>query len=429
MLENVIHSIRQWTGFANKEEINDNAKSHNWFEKIADTDSFRHVCTSILPELLNTVPQTFNAIGQSFSKENASEQSAILSDIFQRIDFEKWAESIQTWILLSHSVEKENNQFLSQNFQPAITSFLNKIDFSDLKDMLKQTTSDINALSETLNATLWKYPAKMVLLCSIIPLAGNTSCMVARNTLKHFNEVPPDVLADIVISIIKEFDITFFAQMLDELAELARKLNTGASLIGEPGADALSQQIRVMFKKLAENINTTNLFKAKMAIEQIKNSIWNAWFENMSENADWLSQTIHLWFNQKNQMIRQISQITSVLETLPDNQLNETIGNQFHDLEMTELSEIINQILQLLLRLEELTPDALNAVLFQWMESLDTDTIETLNEHLAADLMNALAPIIQKIAPPLIHSFCDIIDTDDDLSSALKRFCEQYIGK
>jgi len=430
MIGNVMQSLRQWTGLSN-EEIYDHAdsKEDTWFEKIADSDSFRHVCTSIVPELLNVVPRAINAIGQSFVKETASQHTAALSDLFQRMDFDKWAETIQTWIVLSHSVETENNQFLSQNIRPAITAFLNKIDFSDLKDMLTQTSSDINALSETLNTMLWKYPAKMVLLCSVIPVVGNTACMVARNTLKHFNEVPPDVLADILISIIKEFDTKFLAQMLDELTELARKLHTGSALIGEPGADALSQQIRSMFEKLTAHVNANNVFKAKQAIGQIKNSIWNIWFDSISENEDRLSQSIHLWFDQKNQIIRQTSQITAAIDDIPDDQLPEAIGNQIHDLEMTEVAEIINQMVQLVLRLEQLTPDALHSLLFQWMESLDDDAIETMNEQLAQPLMTALAPIIQKVAPHLIHSFCNTIDTDEQLSSALKRFAEQYIGK
>jgi len=424
MIGYIMQSIRQWNGA--KEEISDNQTTQTWFEKIADTDSFRNVCTSILPELLNTVPRAVNAIGQSFAKETASQQTAILSNLFQRIDFDKWAETIQTWILLSHSIETENNQFWAQNFRPAISSFLNKIDFSDLKDMLTQTSSDMNALSETLNSMLWKYPAKMVLLCSFIPLAGNTTCMVTRNTLKHFNEIPPDILADILISIIKEFDIKFFAQMLDELSELTRKIHTGAALIGEPGADALSQQVRSMFEKLTENVNANNVFKAKQAIAQIKNSIWDACFDSISENNSMLSQAIKLWFDQKNQAIRQISKFTAIFDDIPDHQLSDTIGNPIHDLEMTEFAEIINQVIQLILRLDNETPDALHSVLFQWMESLDGDAIETLNEQLARPLMTALAPIIQKIVPHLIHSFCDTIDTDEQLSEALKRFSEQY---
>jgi hypothetical protein len=431
MIGNVMQSIRQWTG-QSKKEISDQEntqKGNSWLEKIADTDSFRHVCTTIMPELLNTVPRTLNAIGQSFVKEKSSHQTAILSDLIQRLDFQKWAETIQTWIVLSHSLETENNQFVTQHLRPAISAFLNKIDFSDLKDLLTQASSDINALSETFNSMLWKYPAKMVLLCSIVPLAGNTSCMVARNTFKHFNHVPPDILADILISIIKEFDMKFFAQMLDESAELARKIHTGAALIGEPGADALSQQIRIMFEKLTENVNANNVFKAKQAIEHIKNSIWHAWFDNLSENEDKLSQTIHLWFEKKNQAIRQTCQITSVLDNIPDKHLSEIIGNQMHDLEMTEVAEIINQTIQLILRLEQIAPDALHSVLFQWMDSLDIEAIETMNEQLVAPLVSALAPVIQNIVPHLIHSFCDTIDTDEQLSSALKRFTEQYIGK
>jgi hypothetical protein len=429
MIGNAIQSIRQWTGLFNeKEKDQSECDTYSLFEKIADTDSFRHVCSTLIPELFNTFPRAVNAIGQSFAKETALQQISVLSDLIQRLDFDKWAETIQTWILLSHSVETENNQFLTQNLRPAINAFLSKIDFSDLKDMLTQTSSDIYALSEVLNSMLWKYPAKMVLLCSIIPLAGNTTCMVARNTLKHFNDVPPDVLADILISIIKEFDTNIFAQMIDELAELARKIHTGAALIGEPGADALAQQIRRMYEKLIENVNTNNVFKAKQAIEQIKNSIWNVWFDRLSADADRCSQAIHLWFDHKNLAIRHASQIFSMLDNIPDEQLAEFIGNQMHDLEMTEVAEIINQIVQMILRLEQVAPDALHSVLFQWIESLDEMAIETMNEQLAEPLITALSPIIQKIVPHLIHSFCDTIDTDEQLMSALKRFSEKYIA-
>jgi len=429
MIGNVLNAMQQWIGLS-KAAVSDNANSgtNSLFEKIADTDSFRHVCTSIIPELINTFPRALNAIGLSFAKESPSQQTAIFSDLFHRIDFNKWAESIQTWINLSCSVETENNQFLAQNLRPAINAFLSKIDYSDLKDLLTQASSDINALSETLNTMLWKYPAKMVLLCSIIPLAGNTSCMIARNTLKHFNEVPPDVLADIALSIIKEFDMKFFVQMIDELAELIRKIHTGAALIGEPGADALSQQIRLMYEKLADNVNTKNVFKAKQAISQMKNSLWDTWFSSIAENDERLSFAIKLWFGQKNQAFRQTCQTTSLLNDIPDDQLTEFIGDQIQDLEMTELAEIINQMVQLILRLDQMSPESLHSILFQWMESLDDEAIDIMNVQLAEPFMTALAPIIQRILPHLIHTFCETIDADEQLISALKHFSEQYLG-
>jgi hypothetical protein len=429
MIGNVLNAMQQWIGLS-KAAVSDNANSgtNSLFEKIADTDSFRHVCTSIIPELINTFPRAVNAIGLSFAKESPSQQTAIFSDLFHRIDFIKWAESIQTWINLSCSVETENNQFLAQNLRPAINAFLSKIDYSDLKDLLTQASSDINALSETLNTMLWKYPAKMVLLCSIIPLAGNTSCMIARNTLKHFNEVPPDVLADIALSIIKEFDMKFFVQMIDELAELIRKIHTGAALIGEPGADALSQQIRLMYEKLADNVNTKNVFKAKQAISQMKNSLWDTWFSSIAENDERLSFAIKLWFGQKNQAFRQTCQTTSLLNDIPDDQLTEFIGDQIQDLEMTELAEIINQMVQLILRLDQMSPESLHSILFQWMESLDDEAIDIMNVQLAEPFMTALAPIIQRILPHLIHTFCETIDADEQLISALKHFSEQYLG-
>ena len=45
----------------------------------------------------------------------------------------------------------------------------------------------------------------------------------------------PDLLADIVISFLKELDGAAVAELGNELTEIVRKIHTGSALLGEPG--------------------------------------------------------------------------------------------------------------------------------------------------------------------------------------------------
>ncbi|ETR70861.1 MAG: hypothetical protein OMM_02924 [Candidatus Magnetoglobus multicellularis str. Araruama] len=425
MIENLMQSIRKWTGLSS-EDIIDNEQPDTVFYTLADTIAFKKFVQTAMPKVFNLVPQTLNAFGQSLCKESPISQISTLENMISKLDFTIWAETIKTWVLILQNIQTENKQFLTDSLKPKFDALVENIDFADLKEALSQVSSDIDALSENINLLMWQYPAKLVLLFSIIPLAGNTACMIARNTFKHFNDVPPDILADILISLIKEIDMDLVSQLMDESAELARKLHTGAALIGEPGADALTQQVKSIVAKLSENINSTNVFKARQAIDHIKNGIWEAWFARLSGNYDILSQSISLWFDKTNQTIRQTSQLTAMLDDLPDNHFKQTIGSQCQELEMTEIAEILNQLVQLALRLEQLSPEALNAVLFQWIDALDTDAIGEISDKLASPLMQALAPIIQGIAPSLIHAFCDAMAGDEQFAIALRQLKKEF---
>ncbi|MBF0451714.1 MAG: hypothetical protein HQK75_13500 [Candidatus Magnetomorum sp.] len=428
MIGYVMQSVRKWTGLSGPESQEESTEDCGLFDFITDTGAFRNLCTTLLPEIVNVIPQTLNALGHSLEKESAKDQTKDLSDLLQRLNIDKWSETFSTWLTISKTVQSESPLFLSQHLNQAVSTFLKKIDFVDLKDFLKQTAQDINALSENINAVLWDYPAKMVLLCSLIPLAGNTACLIARNTLKHFNVVPPDVLADITISLIKELDVQQFSQFLDEAAELVRKFHTGSALIGEPGSDALSQQVNRIFDTLTSTIDKKTMFKAKQAIWKMKTSFHDARMTAISKDPEQLANAIHLWFNRQNNQINTITQLAEVLDHLPDDILSKTIGNHIQEMDLTEGAETINIIVQLILRLNELEPDALHSSLFQWLGALDMDALGDMADQVAPHVMENLTPIIQRVAQPFIHAFCDAMEKDASFGLALKRFQNEVIA-
>ena len=411
-----------------KQSQKDTPEERGIFEYITDTDAFRHFYTILIPELLNVVPQTLNTIGQSIQKESASDQTNNLSELFQRVDMVKWAETISTWVSISNTVQSEKPNFLSQHLSPAVDALLTQIDFADLKDSFKQAAEDISVLSEKVNTVLWNYPAKMVLICSLIPLAGNTAFLIAKNTLKHFNAVPPDALADIMVSLIKEVNIDQLSTLIDEFTELVRKIHTGSALIGEPGYDAISQQISRIVDKLTSSLDKETLHKAKQSIRTIKTAIREARINAIKNDPELLSNTVHQYFDQMNQEMKNMAVVAEAIDDLPDAILSETIGNHIKDMDLTEGAEIINTVIQQIIRLNIMDPEGMQTSLFQWIDTVDIDLLETIAKQMVPQVLEHLMPIIQKISPPLINAFCDAMDKDESLELAIQRLKDEVFA-
>ena len=420
-------SIISWTGNSDNLSQDDTRQNSSIFESIADTVTFKKIYTAVVPELFNLVPQTLNVLGQNLEKRSPQDQAKYLSAFLKRLDIDKWADTIQTWLSISNKVNAFEKEFITQNFDQKIRSFIEKIDFADFKDFLQQTASDVNALSENVNNVLWDYPAKMVLLCSIIPLAGNTICLISKNALKHFNAVPPDALADIVISLIKELDIQVIARFLNESCELIRKLHTGSALIGEPGSDAFSQQVNRIFNTLTTNLDEKTVFKAKQAIQKIKNIFFEAYFNSITRDENQFANEIHLWFDKQNQKTKNLRQISEALDESPDDFISNTIGKQIKEIDITESTEVINIFLQLIERLNELQPETIQTVVLQWLNQLDIDSMETIVNELSPDIMKAMAPIIQNLAPPIINAFCESMEDNEQFTLAINRLKDRII--
>jgi hypothetical protein len=98
-----------------------------------------------------------------------------------------------------------------------------------------------------INEELWRYPAKVVCILSMLPTLSNTALKGLRETAAPLNRMAPDLLADVVISLIRNVDAKEISGIVNELAELVRKIHTGSALIGEPGKPALPE----LFEKIS----------------------------------------------------------------------------------------------------------------------------------------------------------------------------------
>ena len=81
---------------------------------------------------------------------------------------------------------------------------------------------------EAFNEQLWKYPAKVgTLVATIIPLM-NTFIKATREILIPIEEkIGPDLLADIMLSIVKGINGADTAKLINAVREVIRRVHTG----------------------------------------------------------------------------------------------------------------------------------------------------------------------------------------------------------
>ncbi len=121
---------------------------------------------------------------------------------------------------------------------------------------------DFNDLTDGLNAALWKNPMNMMVLAPLLPAAVNTFSGLTSKALSKFNELPPDLSAQIMTSLISEMDTKRIGEILTGIAKLIN-----AVLESDPKAisNLINSVIAASDKKELEKM-LNNLIKSLMDV-------------------------------------------------------------------------------------------------------------------------------------------------------------------
>ena len=110
-----------------------------------------------------------------------------------------------------------------------------EIDFGEIKETVDGSAENITALAGMINEEMWQYPAKMVCLLSLLPALGNIVSAPSVKTIGPINNLAPDLLTDVILSLVRDIDGKSIGMLVNELCELVRKIHTGSALIGDTG--------------------------------------------------------------------------------------------------------------------------------------------------------------------------------------------------
>ncbi|MHB8139024.1 MAG: hypothetical protein ACYDGO_11660 [Smithellaceae bacterium] len=324
------------------------------------------------------------------------------------------------WLTLqirSFSDLTANPEGFAEAMEDPIRNLIASIDFGELKEAMDGSEEAIVASVRMVNTTIWDYPAKFICLASLLPTVANIILRSARETLVPLHAQAPDVLADVVFSLLRSLNGKAAGDLVNGLAEVIRQTHTGSALIGDQGLPQFGADLRILLADFASALNPEVIIKARTALAEDMETIRNAWTETIAERPDLFLASLRHSADRRNPQIRATRREVDLLADLPKDEVNEAISAGLSDLDTQELGETINTVLRLLNSLRHSHPEALPSVLAGVAATIDTDELKEAASWIVPSAVTAVKPLAGVVMPPLIRGLAELLTPEpgDDM--------------
>ncbi|MGQ9842540.1 MAG: hypothetical protein ACUVRK_03155 [Spirochaetota bacterium] len=267
----------------------------------------------------------------------------------------------------------------------------------------------------TVARNIWEYPAKVLVILGCIPSFANCIIRSANTVLQPLNEQAPDLLADVIIALIKEIDAKMLGCTANQVLEIVRKFDTGDELIKESASSPFEIAVRNIMANVF-SYNGVDKQKVYQRLLSLKSKIHNGIFEAARDKPETLYSLMHFAMLNKLQKI-----------ALARKYLDEYSLHQPSDLPVEEISQLFNAVLHYITILHDTHPDVFTSVINRFSHSIDSDVVEQFLRT-ADDCFVAVQPIVTKLFPFVLTCFTKLLQEDDEtMQEARKAFARALL--
>jgi len=380
---------------------------------LADPSFFSRVNTA-LPSLLKGGISLLHTYLETLEKRPADEQVAIIEQWFKPSDGPGIPSSLNTVIRLLNNLVQTDRPVLSEIGRPCLPRWLTTVDFGEFRYLLDSAVDDIEAFFREANQLIWQYPAKLVILLSLIPFTVNRLTGGLKTVLSGFNQSPPDLVADIVRSLLRDLDPNRVAELINEGAELIRKIHTGSALIGEPGSPALTREVTDWYRRLSEGIDAALTVRVRSALEKEKQIFTAERRDALFADEARLKSQLSLKTAGINARLKGFQHRLDAVEQLPESVLETLLATFLEELDAQELASAVDRGGQFLLRIAESRPELISRLVEQLARSLNGFELREAVAVFAERNATTLKPLGRAVVPGLITGFCRVLAPADD---------------
>jgi len=363
--------------------------------------------TEMLTVLVKTAEE-INALGTKEKKE-------LVQTLVHRLSSGKSAEILTICCRAVNDIHRDEPDFLSRVLAPEFENWIRHLDFGELKEMFASGSPGVSALIGMINTVMWEYPAKVIATLSLVPSILNMAVDALAQVLDTFNQKgSPDLVADVMLSVLRETDASAISHLINQMAEMARKFHVGSALIGEPGSPRAPKEINALLTAIIDRIDGEVLWKAGTALAEIKEQARCALADVMADHPDLLAGGIDAKASAHNARIRGLSHKLSTLESLEPEAINNALLKATTSLDMQETAHLINTSAMLLNSLLDHGGDEIADKIVSFTDALDTGEVCDLLEKTGEIAGSALLPLARVFVPPLAKGALKALTAGDD---------------
>ncbi|MEI6608218.1 MAG: hypothetical protein WCO53_00560 [Deltaproteobacteria bacterium] len=380
-----------------------------------------------LPSLINGILGVLDNALKEASILTEEEISRLTASLTGTIDAGIIGSIITRMAVLVNKVHAAEPVFISEEVRWNFRRFIEAVDFGEIKEAVDGSHEDFTAMMRMVNEEMWRYPAKMICLFSLLPSALNMTVSAVKETLKPLHAQAPDVLADVIFSLMRSLDGKAAGELVNGLSEVVRQIHTGSALIGDQGLPQFGADLRILLADFASALDPEVLVKARTALAQDLETIRNAWTETMAERPDLFLSELRQVAERRNPAIRATRREFALLADMPESDVNDALSAGLSDLDTQELGETINTILRLLNSLRRSHPETIPRVFAGVAATIDTDELKDATTWIIPAAVDAVKPLAGAIMPSVLRGLAELLrpesgDDTDDMANAIAEF-------
>jgi len=302
----------------------------------------------------------------------------------------------------------------------AIEAFLQNTDFGEVLEMIEGADPHVIESIRAFNEQLWKYPAKAGALTVIVIAFMNTSIKGAREIMRPIEEqFSPDLLADLILSIIRDVNGTNAANLTNTVFELIRRVHTGSLLIGKGGKPLLQTYLTGFLRDYYTAMDPELARKVRICLAEDQETIANAKSVALDANPRIVLSVLSSLGRVKNSEVKGKARKLKVLEDIDKAGFNAAVSERVSDLETHEVAGLINTTCRVLKQVHDAKPDIVRNLAGGIVDSMDSEQIRRTFQWLIPDLVEALSPLAPIIVPELIKGVNELVTQEDGAGISL----------
>ncbi len=299
-------------------------------------------------------------------------------------------------------------------------SILHSIVASDMAVIKKYTdvvsTHAPAALGKVAN-DIWMHPAKVVTLLACIPSVANCMIRCANVTLQPLNNQAPDLLADVVTSLLHDIDAQSLGCTVNNLCEFVRKFDTGDELIKESASTPFEHSVKRMVGTVLSNLEDETRQQIFNSILSLKNKITNAVFESLQEHPDALHRLINFI------IVNKIHNIQTVYTLLKNYNTQDN-----YDIPVEEIAHFINELLKFIIVVHAANKPLFDSILNRFAHTLDKSAFQNFINQAGNECFTALQPVLVQIFPFVLSCWTRLLQEEDEsMQQARKAFARALL--
>jgi hypothetical protein len=291
-----------------------------------------------------------------------------------------------------------------------VRAFLENLDFGELMEMVEGSDPYVLRAIETFNEELWKYPAKVgTLVATLIPLINIIIKSVREIMIPIEENIGPDLLADIILSLVKGINGEDTAKLMNTSLEVLNRIHTGSLLLGKGDKPLMQIYLTDVLKACLTRLDHKLMSKARIILSEDKLSIAQAVADAMKDNPLFISSNISTLGTVYSTAVKARTSKLKVIEGLEQESFRNALTESLSDVDTYEIAGLINTGCRVLNLVNTLKPGFLMDLVGGIVDSIDTKELGDVAQWLVTDLVQAVKPLSSTLMPVFIKALNEML--------------------